>query len=141
MEATRTIDPLAMPKGLTLNERLWWSATANRATSAKREANMLHREAIQAQVLAETARTDFGRLRQEYRARHHRKPQWAVDIMFQGLAVARDCMTDDAWYSRQASEKFAGANAAYKRAVMLMDELEQFLQHRRRPIPHQREAS
>lgn len=141
MEATRTatIDPLAMPQGLTPDERRWWTARANLAASVKREADRLHREAIRDQFLAQHARDDYGRLQSEYRLRHWRKPMWVADILFKGTAVAQNCVVDDGWYSRQASEKFAGANAAYARTVMLMEELERFMRDRR--VPKQREAS
>lgn len=142
MEATREIDPLTMPQGLSLRETEWWVEMASRVVSARTEATGLHAEAIRCQVMAERARRDYDRLRSEYRARHHRKPRWAVDMTFQSLAVAQDCMVDDAWFSRQASEQFAGTNAAFARQAALLNEMAAFLAHRTaQRVPAQRAAS
>lgn len=119
-----------------------------RIERASAEAKTYLRDAQVAQYLAQHAREDFGRLRREYRERwNDRLPQWAVDIRFKGLAVAQECMTDDGWYSRQAQELSATANASYQEVVRLMGLLETFLRERKERAlaearaPRQREAS
>lgn len=147
MEATTRVDPLRLPQDLTPQERRWWHETTAKVTSAKKEGERLHWDAIRDQVLAQHARTDYGRLQLEYRARHWRKPAWLSDYLFKGTAVAQDCIAEDVWRSRQASEKFAGANAAYARTSELMRELTMFLERRtvqtlaRLPVPNQREGA
>lgn len=92
---------------------------------------MLERQARQAQESAQRARDDFARLRDEYRRRHGgRKPEWAIDYMFKDLSVARDCISDDAWFSRQSTEKYTAAAFHWERAVKLNGELVAFLKGR-----------
>lgn len=148
-----TVNPLQMPKGLTPSEQQWWVTTAALIVELQARSVGLRRAALRATKQAQAARDDFGRLREEYRARWFgRKPEWAVDIMFKGLAVAQECMTDDAWWSRQATEQAAAANTCDTRVVTLMDEmralLRQKIQHRlaaqqRHPgqVPAPREGS
>lgn len=147
MEAPTKIDPYRMPRGLSLPERQWWTAMTAEAQEHKVKATNLERQGRHDQKLAQLARDDYGRLRQQYRDKHHDKPQWAVDITFKSLAVAQDCMTDDNWYSRQATEKYTAALAHYRHTSMIVGELAAFVAGKRdealaqRPVPHPREAS
>ena len=147
MEATgTTVDPLAMPKGLSQQEQQWWSATVARIEREKAEAISLSRDALMHQFLADRARKDYGELLAEYRARwEDRLPQWAVGIRFRDLSVAKECISDDGWYSRQATECAAVAGLHYQEVVRLMNVLRDFMRTRTAgllaAVPGQREPS
>lgn len=147
MEATKA-DPYRMPAGLSRAEQQWWTAMRVEIREHKHRAQELSRSADLDQRAAQRARDDYARLRNEYRLRHGAtKPQWAIDILFKGLAVAQECITDDGWYSRQATEKYTAATFHYTRASELSEELIGFLKRRTaetlaaRPVPRPREAS
>lgn len=148
MEATRTIDPYRMPQGLTMPEQQWWSAMVSEIREHKAKAATLSWLGEKDQRTAQRARDDFVRLRAEYRLRHgHHKPQWAIDMMFMGLGVAQDCISDDQWFSRQATEKYTAATFHFEQATGLGMELHRFLKRRtdallaQRPVPRPREES
>ena len=143
---TTTTDPYRMPTGLSRREQWWWREKVAEIQSHKIDAWKLERQADADQRQAQLARSDFGRLRQEYRDRHHRKPQWVADFTFKRLGIAQECVTDDGWFSRQAQEKYAGATEHYQAVQVLQQELSQFLRQRtaetlaRRPVPYPREG-
>lgn len=125
-----TTDPYRMPTGLALPEQRWWTAMVAEIREHKRKATKLSLLGEKDQRTAQRARDDFARLRQEYRDRHYKQPQWAVDIKFMGLAVAKDCISDDQWYSRQATEKYTAATFHWEKATDLGAELHRFLRRR-----------
>ena len=126
-----TVDPYRMPQGLPLPEQQWWNAMVSEIREHKRKATVLTRQAEKDQRTAQRARDDFVRLRGEYRLRHAgRKPQWAIDMTFMGLAVAQDCIGDDQWYSRQATEKYTAAGVHLSQATELGTALHRFLKRR-----------
>lgn len=137
------IDPFAMPTGLSLPERKWWQAMVAEIRREKRLAQALSREADTNHAMAHRARTDYARLRSEYRQRWSgKRPQWATDAVFSTLAVAKDCIDDDQFNSRQATERYAAAQGHYQRATELSTELLLFLRRRKeealRRVPQQR---
>lgn len=87
-------------------------------------------EALKFQRLAEQARADYTRMRLEYEDRHPTWPRWILDMRFSGFAVVKECISDDAWYSRQAQENQGAANMEYARQVRLLEEMRGFLQAR-----------
>ena len=141
---TQQTNQYRMPAGLTSQERQWWQETTRAIRRHKIEAWTLELQADADQRQAQMARSDFGRLRQEYRDRHSTKPQWAADFIFKRLAIAQECVTDDGWFSRQAQEKYQGATEHLEQAQTLLAELALFLVRRGEAmdlIPNPREAS
>lgn len=113
----------------------------------KSQATLFQQEADAAQRQAQLARDDYGRLRAEYRRRHRdSKPEWAIDMIFKDLSVAKECVSDDNWYSRQAVEKYNAARSHWESASSRTEELVRFVQHRveqaqARVVPEQRRYS
>lgn len=98
-------------------------------------------EALRFQRLAEQARADYTRMRQEYADRHPLMPGWIQDMRYAGFAVVKECISDDQWYSRQAQENQGAANMEYARQVRLLEEMRGFLQARTRArVPSPRNA-
>lgn len=137
-------DAFRVPEGLSRPEQQWWLSMAAEVAELKEHALTLERSGRMDQKAAQRARDDYGRLRAEYRLRHRRKPEWAVDMIFKDLAVAKECVSDDQWYSRQAVEKFSGSQALLQRATVLTAEMTMFLRRRTEEtlarIPGQREG-
>jgi hypothetical protein len=139
-------DPFTMPQGLPTPEQKWWTATAAEIRRYKRLARALEAEGNTAQARAQEARESYVRLRQEYRDRWAgKRPEWATDAIYVTLPVAKDCIDDDQFYSRQAMEKYAGAQTFWARAAQLTTEMIEFQQRRKErllaQVPQQREGS
>lgn len=140
-----TIDPFTTPTGLATPEQKWWTATVAEIRRYKRLAKALEAEGNTAQAKAEEARGSYRRLKQEYRARWAgKRPEWATDAIFVTLPVAKDCVDDDQFHSRQATEKYTAAQSFWARTAQLTTELINFQQRRKAQllaaVPQQREG-
>lgn len=138
-------DPFTMPQGLPTPEQKWWTATVAEIRRYKRLAKALEAEGNTAQAKAEEARGSYRRLKVEYRGRWAgKRPEWATDAIFVTLPVAKDCIDDDQFYSRQAVEKYTAAQSFWARAAQLTTEMIDFSQRRKErllaQVPQQREG-
>lgn len=138
-------DPFVTPIGLATPERKWWTATVAEIRRYKRLAKALEAEGNTAQAKAEEARGSYFRLKREYRDRWAgKRPEWATDAIYVTLPVAKDCIDDDQFYSRQATEKYAAARSFWARTAQLTTELIDFQQRRKERLlasmPQQREG-
>lgn len=133
------VDPLAMPKGLSLAEAIWWTETAQKIRVLRTAANEAFEKGKAAHLAAEQARADYARLQRENRERFAARGQDSVtaDIQFSTYAVTQDCIDTDQLQSRWAQEEFAASNALSKQVLGLMGELRDFMRARRR-VPRPR---
>lgn len=139
-------DPFAMPTGLATPEQKWWMAMVSEIRRCKRLARTLEAEGNTAQAKAQEARDSYFRLRDEYRLRWYgRKPQWAVDAVYATLTVAKDCLDEEEFYSREAVEKYTAAQSFWLRTQQATSELINFQQRRKEQflaaVPSQREGN
>lgn len=95
---------------------------------------------MQAHYVAEHARSDYYRLRDENRARYQARGQdsYVADAAFANYQVAQDCIDTEQMYGRWSTERLAAARASYQQVTRLMDELAGFLRTNRRRVPSPR---
>lgn len=137
MTTPMQVDPLAMPKGLSLPERIWWAERAEAIRALKKLADKAFERGMTAHAKAELARADYARLQQENRDRFAARGQDSVvaDFHFGTYTVSRDCVESDQMYSRWSQEEFTAASGLHKQVLGMMNELRDFMRARRSPVP------
>lgn len=133
------VDPLALPRGLSLAERIWWTEKAEAIRTLKALADEAFERGKAAHGKAEQARADYVRLQQENRARFKARGQDQVtaDFHFAGYSVTQDCIDTDQLQSRWSQEEFTAANVLHQQVLGMMNELRDFMVARR-PAPRPR---